>query len=66
MIFDLIPGFSITQVGHAEKALPDITAAHIRAVEDATSQLANCLSFLDRRLDELAPADWRTQISSGI
>lgn len=43
-----------------------MTEARLQAVEDATLQLANCLSFLDRRLDELAPPDWRTRVSSGI
>ncbi|XP_043271368.1 uncharacterized protein [Venturia canescens] len=50
----------------AEKTVPTLTEARLQAVEDATSKLANCVSFLDRRLDELAPPDWRTRVCSGI
>lgn len=48
----------------AECALPEVASAHIQAVEEAASQLATCVGFLDRRLDELVPTDWKYQIGT--
>ena len=50
----------------AENSLPKVAFAHIQAVEETASQLANCVGFLDRRLDELAPSHWKTQIGSAV
>lgn len=48
----------------AETALPEVANARIRAMEETASQIVSCVSFLDRRLDELAPPDWREQFKS--
>ncbi|XP_015597600.1 uncharacterized protein LOC107268890 [Cephus cinctus] len=50
----------------AENSFPVVTSSHIQALEAEAFQLANCVSFLDRRLDELAPAHWKSQIGSPI
>ncbi|XP_034948554.1 uncharacterized protein [Chelonus insularis] len=50
----------------AETAVPDLTNAHIHAVEDAAAQLTNCVNFLDRRLDELVPSAWKSQLNSTV
>ncbi|KAH0555478.1 uncharacterized protein LOC123262500 [Cotesia glomerata] len=48
----------------AETALPNLNDNHVKSVEDAATQLSTCLHFLDRRLDELIPASWQSQINS--
>lgn len=47
-----------------ETSLPEVASTHIQAVEEAASQLATCVEFLDRRLDELSPPHWRAQIGA--
>ncbi|XP_020710682.1 uncharacterized protein LOC105690564 isoform X2 [Athalia rosae] len=49
-----------------EKEVPELETLQIAAIEDAANQLSNCVSFLDRRLDELSPPHWKLQIGSGI
>ena len=48
----------------AENSLPQVASAHIEAVKEAASQLANCVGFLDRRVDELSPPHWKAQLNS--
>ncbi|KAK0089546.1 hypothetical protein PV326_004444 [Microctonus aethiopoides] len=54
------------RIEFAETTLPDVTNGHINAMKDIAVQLANCVDFLDRRLDELAPAAWKSQLESAI
>ncbi|XP_033220283.1 uncharacterized protein LOC117174933 [Belonocnema kinseyi] len=53
-----------TRVIEAENSLPQVASAHIQAVKEAASQLANCVGFLDRRVDELSPPQWKAQLNS--
>lgn len=50
----------------AEKTLPSLNDTQRQAVENTISQLSNCVSFLDRRLDELSPPAWITQANSVV
>ncbi|XP_031788983.1 uncharacterized protein LOC107982113 isoform X6 [Nasonia vitripennis] len=45
-----------------ETAIPDLAVNQIRTVQNAVDKLANCVAYLDRRLEELAPADWKSQL----
>ncbi|XP_066586128.1 uncharacterized protein [Prorops nasuta] len=48
----------------AETLIPDMATSHIQALEATVNQLINCVSFLDRRLDELVPHHLKAQIES--
>ncbi|XP_015114285.1 uncharacterized protein LOC107039274 [Diachasma alloeum] len=49
-----------------EQAIPNLTTSQMKAFEDTVSHISNCVSFLDRRLDELAPPIWRNQANAAI
>ncbi|XP_011302854.1 uncharacterized protein [Fopius arisanus] len=49
-----------------EQAMPNLTTCQMQAFEETVSHISNCVSFLDRRLDELAPPIWRNQAKSAI
>ncbi|XP_012276238.1 uncharacterized protein LOC105697467 [Orussus abietinus] len=43
----------------AEKTIPEVASTHSESIEEAATQLSGCVSYLDRRLDELAPFQWK-------
>lgn len=47
-----------------EEALPTMSTSRAQKIEEAANQLSCYVNFLDRRLSELAPQDWKAQIGT--
>ncbi|XP_053594519.1 uncharacterized protein LOC103570291 isoform X2 [Microplitis demolitor] len=52
------------RVKSAETSLPNLNDKYVKSIEDAATELSTCLHFLDRRLDELIPNSWQSQLNS--
>lgn len=51
----------ILQVERVESLIPEVRSRRLATIERAMQQLGAKVNFLDKRLDELAPLDWKAQ-----
>ncbi|XP_018325405.1 uncharacterized protein LOC108737188 [Agrilus planipennis] len=49
-----------SRLAHAEQLVPQLRWHHQTRIEETVHNLSTKVSFLDRRIDELMPAQWKT------